>query len=145
MRYHPASVVPLAISLFILLVSCGNEPSREEKQANSTLVLAKEQLGKGIYQEGRALLQSALTLDQRLNRTQQVAEEYSLLGRISTLSAEFDSAIGYFTRASEQYKSLTDRANARTMLLEIATLHRQMDDERVAYNMYTEALRLANI
>ncbi|MEK9137558.1 MAG: CHAT domain-containing protein, partial [Bacteroidota bacterium] len=134
----------LSVALFIVF-GCGKEPTPEEKHADSTLVLAKAQLDKGKYREGRHLLHSALALDLKLNRTQQLADEYSLLGRLSTLSADFDSAITYLNKAIEQYKSLTDRSNARALLLEIASLHRQMSEERVAYNMYTEALRLANV
>ncbi len=138
-------VALLAIALGILLGGCGKELTPEEKQADSTLVLAKAQLDNGKYREGRQLLHSALAFDLKLNRAQQLAEEYSLLGRISSLSADFDSAIGHYTRAIEQYKSLADRANARALLLEVASLHRQMGEDRVAYAMYTEALGLSHV
>ena len=145
MRYLLALVVPFVTSLTILLAGCSKEPTPEEKHADSTLVLAKAQLGKGKHREGRQLLHSALSIDLRLNRPRPLAEEYDLLGRLSVNSAELDSAPGYFTKAIEQYKSLTDRTNARALLLELASLHRQMGEERIAYDMYAEALRLAAI
>ncbi|HCV42933.1 MAG TPA: hypothetical protein DGH68_05580, partial [Bacteroidetes bacterium] len=135
----------LAIPLAVLIDGCSKEPTQEERQADSTLVLAKSQLDGGDYRAGRTSLLSALSLDLKLNRTQQLAEEYSLLGHACALSAEFDSALGYFTRGIEQYKSLTDRRNARTLLLEVASLHRQMGEERIAYEMYAEALRLSTV
>ncbi len=147
MRFrHPLFfVAPLAISLVFLSGSCSRQPTPEEKQADSTLALAKTRLDSGRFHDGRRLLHTALTLDLRLNRTHQLADEYSLLARVSVLSAEFDSAITYFNNAIEQYRSLTDRTNARVLLLDIASLHRQMGEERVAYGMYVEALRLANV
>lgn len=144
-RHALVSVAPLAISLVFLSGGCSKEPTPEEKQADSTLVHAKTQLDSGKYHEGRRLLHTALALDLSLNRTQQVADEYSLLARVSVLSAQFDSAIAYFNNAIEQYRSLTDRASARALLLDVASLRRQMGEERVAYEMYTEALRLANV
>jgi tetratricopeptide (TPR) repeat protein len=134
----------LVVALFAVS-GCSKEPTPDEKQADSTLVLAKTKLDMGKYEEGRHLLHLALTLDLRLNRAQPLAQEYSLLGRITALSAEFDSAFAYFTKAIGQYRSLADRTSARALLLEVAALHRQMGEERVAYNMYAEALRLAVI
>ena len=140
-----AAVTPLAISFALLAVGCGREPSPEEKQADSTLVLARAQLDIGNYHEGRQLLQTAVALDLKLNRNQQLADEYTLLARTSALSASFDSAIAYFNDAIEQYRSLTDRTNARALLLDVASLRRQMGEERVAFGMYIEALRLARV
>jgi CHAT domain-containing protein len=139
------SIYSLLVVVLFVVSGCSKEPTPEEKQADSTLVLAKAQLDEGRYREGRHLLHIALTLDLRLNRARPLAEEYSLLGRIATLSAEFDSALAYYTKAIGQYRSLTDRTNARTLLLEVASLQRQMGKERVAYTMYAEALRLATI
>lgn len=139
------AVAPLVISLVLLSGGCSKEPTPEEKQADSTLVIAKTQLDRGKYREGRRFLHTALALDLKLNRTRQLADEYTLLARVSILSGAFDSAIVYFNNAIEQYRSLTDRRNARALLLDLASLHRQMGEERVAYEMYMEALRLASV
>jgi tetratricopeptide (TPR) repeat protein len=137
--------VLFALSFIMLSGGCSKGPTPEENQADSTLILAKSHLDGGEYRKGRQFLLSALALDLRLSRTQQLAEEFNLLGRLYTLLAEFDSAMLCYTKAIEQYKSLTDRTNARAALLEVASLHRQMGEERVAYSMYAEALRLADV
>lgn len=138
-------VLPLAAALIIVLGDCSREPTPEQRQADSTLTLARTQLDRGEFRSARASLAFALALDLRLNRPQPLAEEYTLLGRLSVLSADFDGALIYLTKAMDQYKSLTDRPHTREVLLEIASLHRQMGEEDVAYNMYSEAVRLSMV
>lgn len=140
------SFLLLAGSFLVLIHSgCHRELTPEEKHADSTLALARAQLDNGNFKQGRALLQSALALDLKLNRPQQLAEEYALLGRLSVLTADFDSAFSQLGNAITQYKSLIDRATARTLLLEVCSLHRQMGEEQKAYSMFAEALRLAEL
>jgi tetratricopeptide (TPR) repeat protein len=143
--YFPAAVVLSLLSLTAILPSCGREPAPEERQADSTLVLAKSALNNGSYREGMRLLHVAASLDLRLNRPFQLADEYSLLGRVNALIANFDSAITNYGNAIDQYKSLAERNSARTLLLEIASLRRQMGDERASYTLYIDALRLARV
>jgi tetratricopeptide (TPR) repeat protein len=100
---------------------------------------------RGAYRNARSLLHTARALDSRLNRARGLAEEYRLLAEISALSSDFDSAFVYYARSEEQYKALTDRASARSMILKTAALHMQMGDVRTAYDMYSEYLRLATI
>ena len=145
LRTPSPALLFLSTVFAILLGGCGREITPEQKQADSTLVLARAQLDRGDYRAARKTLTLALTLDLRLNRPLPLGEEYASLGRLSVLSGDFDGAVMQMTKAIEQYKSLTDRANVRKLNLEVASLHRRMGQERVAYAMYTEALRLAAV
>jgi len=135
----------LVAPILVCLSGCGKEISPEQRQADSTLVKAKEAIAQGQHRTGRRLLAAALELDRELQRIPQVAEELSLFGASYAAAAHFDSAMQFYAQAIEQYKSLADRKSARSLTLEIAFLHRLMGDERKAFAIYTETSRLHQV
>jgi CHAT domain-containing protein len=134
-----------AMLVAVLVLGCSNEPLPEQRQADLALQRAQQALGQERYRESRRLLFSALTLDRRLGRMRQVGEELRLLGEAFASVADYDSALIFYQQAIEQYKSLADRNSVRSLTLDIASLYRWMGEERTAFTMYTEALRLANV
>jgi tetratricopeptide (TPR) repeat protein len=139
-----------AIRYFLLLLpfvlaGCGREQSPEERQADSTLTVAQSLFQRGAYRSARPLLHAVRFLDTRLNRPKNLAETYRLLAEMSVLSSDFDSAFFFFARSEEQFKALSDRPGARSMMLRIAELHSQLGEYRTAHDMYAENLRLASV
>jgi tetratricopeptide (TPR) repeat protein len=147
MRLHKYLLFRFFLLLPLLLWSagCGREPTPEEKQANATFKNAKEAFAQGRHAEGRQLLLAALSLDTQLERDRQMAEETELLGNSYFSSADFDSALFYYNQSVENYRSSSDRSSARAMRLAVAWTYRWMGEERKAFTLYTEALRLANV
>ena len=147
MRLRNTFLLRFYFFLYVLFFTggCDRGPSPEEKHADSTLEKAKEALDQGRHAESRKLLLTALTLDQELDRDRQMAEETELLGNSYFAAADYDSALFYYNQATEHYRSGADRSSARAMRLAIAWIHRWMDKEREAFEIYTEALRLANV
>jgi CHAT domain-containing protein len=144
----PARAACARILLGVLitgLAGCGSEPTPEQRRADAALVEAKSSLSKGGSAAAGQQLRTALALDQVLERRSLVAEEAALLGGLSASGAAFDSAFMWYALALKEYKEVADRAGARAMTLAIAQLHRQMGDERTAYAMYTEGMRLARV
>lgn len=131
--------------LVVLAAGCGREQHPELRQADSTLALAQNAIDKGNIREARRLLHTAAMLDGRHDRLAQLGEEYRLLAGIAISMAEFDSGFVYLDRSLEQYRSLAERPQVRSLTLNIASLHRLMGDERKAFTMYTEAIRLTNV
>ncbi len=139
------SVVLLVIGAAFFGAGCSKEPSEQQKQADAVLVRAKAILARGDYGEARRLLGTALTLDESLGRTSRQAEELRLLGGLMTSVASFDSAVNFYNRAVEQYRNLADRSSVRDVTLDVAGVYRLMGQERKAYLLYVEALRLARV
>ena len=129
----------------IALAGCGNEPTPEQRRADAAFTEASAALTRGDSRAGRRLLSAARSLDLALDRKQRVAEETRMLAELSAAAASFDSALGLYGTALEEYRELADRASVREMALAIAGLHRQMGDERRAFALFTEALRLARV
>ncbi len=129
----------------LALIGCSKEPSEEQKQADVMLAKAKTVLARWDYRQGRELLKSAILLDRDLGRASKVAEEERLLGGAYASAAIYDSALQSYNLAAEQYRNLADRQSVRDVTLEIAASYRQMGEERKAFELYTEAYRLAKV
>lgn len=131
--------------LLLAVAGCGNEPTPEQRRADAALAEAKSSLARGGSAAARAQFAAALALDEGLGRRQNVAEAAAALGTLSAAAGAFDTAFSWFDRALKEYKEVADRPGARAMTLAIARLHRQMGEERRAFAMYTEGLRLARV
>ena len=107
--------------------------------AGTTAVLHDE------YRAGKEQILAALALDGGLNRKARVAEETRLLGDIAAAGASFDSAFYWYGLSSGDFRGLADRSGVRDITLRVAALHRKMGEERKAFTMYVEALRLARV
>jgi tetratricopeptide (TPR) repeat protein/CHAT domain-containing protein len=142
---RPVTATLLVTFLLLAVFSCTPKVSPEQQLADSLLVKAREAIGRQQYLHGKEILQQALVLDRAMNRTQQLAEEGRLLGDIYVTAAEFDSALFFYNQSYEHYKLLGDRQAARSLTVDIGNLHRWMGDERKAYDVYSEALRLARV
>ena len=128
-----------------LMTGCSKEPSAEQKQADSTFAKARNAFEAGDYSEARYLLRAAYTLDRELGRTARMAEQQRLLGDAYATVAEFDSALECYVQAGDHFKSIADRSSARGMTLQIASIHRFIGEERKAFAIYDETLRLADV
>ena len=128
-----------------VLVGCGNAPSPEERRADAVLANAKAELGRSDNRKAKEDLLGALALDEALNRKARVAEENLLLGDLAAASATDDSALDWYAMSLEQYKALADRNGVRETTLRVASMSRRMGDERKAFSMYVEMLRLARV
>ncbi|MBI4534979.1 MAG: CHAT domain-containing protein [Ignavibacteriae bacterium] len=140
-----SSIRPFIILSLLCYSGCSNEPSPEEKQADRTLRQAKEAIAEGKHTQSRALLLSALTLDEKLGRAARLAEESELLAHNYSAGATIDSALMFYRRALEQYKGLGNRRKATGITLQIAATHRLMGEEHAAFDILLEAERLANV
>lgn len=155
MRFNPPEIstfpctrfpIPIGIVIFAAVLSgCGDEPSPEQRHADTVLSNAKAELGRLDYRRAKEDLLSALTLDEGLNRKPKVAEEAQLLGDIAAAAASDDTALIWYARCLEEYKALADRNGVREITLRVASLRRRMGDERKAFSMYVEMLRLARV
>lgn len=144
-RPVPPALCVLASSLLIVLAGCGNEPTPEQRHADAALAEAKSSLARGGSASARQQFLTALALDEALARKQHVAEETAALGTLSASAGSFDSAFVWYDRALKEYKEVADRPGARSMALAMARLHRQMGEERKAFAMYSEGVRLARV
>ncbi|HEX9655812.1 MAG TPA: tetratricopeptide repeat protein [Bacteroidota bacterium] len=129
----------------ILLTGCGRDITPEQRQADSTYTLATSAFEQGDFQRARVFLREAVVLDQNLGRDAQLADEHRLLARVFAGVAEFDSAVEHYDRAIIHAKAVADRGGARSSTLEIAALYRFIGEERKAFSLYIEALRLARV
>ena len=124
---------------------CSDAPSPEQLRADGEIAAAKEALARSDSRAADGHLHAALGLDEALNRKARVAEEARMLGDIAAAGATFDSAFDWYARALEEFKGLADRSGARDITLRAAALRRKMGEERRAFAMYVEALRLARV
>jgi tetratricopeptide (TPR) repeat protein len=131
-----------ALVLF-LIAGCARETSPEQKQADQLLVRAREAYAKSSFRESRSLFQAALALDERLGRMPQAAEALEHLAALESSAGRLDSALILYRAAAEHHRSLADRDAVRLVTLQSASLYRRMGQDRKAYDLLTEALRLA--
>ncbi len=147
MDRHSLPLLPAAgliLSLGIL-PGCGTEQSPQQMRADSALTAGKNALVHDDFRTGKDEILSALALDEGLNRRARVAEETRLLGDIAAAGASFDSAFAWYALSSGDFKGLADRSGVRDITLRVAALRRKMGEERAAFTMYVEALRLARV
>jgi tetratricopeptide (TPR) repeat protein/CHAT domain-containing protein len=136
-------LIPLTLALIVC--GCSKQPTEQEKSADALLLRAKAFLSRGEYRQARSLVGLASELDESLGRTAKVAEELRLLGSSSRSIGLLDSALVFYNRAIEVYRSLADRKAVLDVTLEIASIVRMTGEERRAYEIYVEALRLAKV
>ena len=127
------------------LSGCGRGANPEQQQADSLLIVAREKFATGNYRESREQLAASLALNNRLNRPQKIAEAQRLLGDIAATAAQYDSSLSFYARAVEQYRSLANRETIHSLTLQMADIHHWISEDRKAFSMYTEALRLAKV
>lgn len=136
----------LAVALAaLLLAGCGRETSPEQKQADQLLSRAREAYARNAFSESRSAFRASLALDEKLGRVPQAAEALERLAAIEAYAGRLDSSIVLYRAAAERHRSLADRDAARLMTLQTASLHRRMEDDAKAYDLLTEALRLAQL
>ena len=131
--------------LAVAALGCAGEQSPEQRRADSAFAAGKTALVQEDFRAGREQLLAALAFDEGLNRRARVAEETRLLGDIAAAGASFDSAFSWYALSLGEFKALADRSGARDITLRLAGLRRRMGEERKAYTMYVEALRLARV
>ena len=124
---------------------CGSQKSPEELRADSALTAGTAAIARNDLSEGKERILTALPLDEMLNRRTRVAEETRLLGDIESARGSFDSAFSWYGVSSDDFKGLADRNGVRDITLRVAALRRTMGEERKAFTMCVEALRLARV
>ena len=124
---------------------CGNELSPEQMRSDSALAAGRTAIVRDDYRAAKDQILAALALDEGLNRRVRVAEETRLLGDIAAAGAYFDSAFSWYGLSLGDFKGLADRSGVRDVTLRVAALRRRMGEERKAFTMYVEALRLARV
>lgn len=145
MHFRISSWYTLLLSFVVAfaIAGCSNEPSEQQKRADAVLAQARSSIGRGEVNEGRRQLDEAIKLDKALGRTATIAEELRLLAGVMRSTGRFDSAAMFYDAAIEQFRNVADRASVRRVTLEIAATDRMKGDDRKAYMLYVEALRLA--
>jgi len=139
-------VLMLAVGLSgMLAAGCGREPTPEERQATQLLQRGRQEVSRGRFIEARHFLLSALGLEERLERFHNAAEASELLANGYVLTASFDSALQMYDRSRRHHRAAAQRDGVRRTTLEITALHRRMGNEREAFQMEVEALRLARV
>jgi tetratricopeptide (TPR) repeat protein len=133
------------VLLVLLAAGCARETPPEQKQADQLLTQAREAYGRSAFQESRSLFRSALAANDRLGRLSQAAEALEHLAALEAAAGRLDSAIVLYRAAAERHRSLADRDAVRLATLQWASLCRRMGDDRKAYELLTEALRLAEL
>jgi CHAT domain-containing protein len=133
------------VGAFLLASGCSKTPMPEQLMADSTLAAAREALNRGEHEKARQAFRNVMALEMKLGRVAPQAEATDALARIAAARAEFDSALALYTRSRELYRSLADRPSVRRITLEIASLYHLMGDERQAFNILEEALRLTKV
>jgi CHAT domain-containing protein len=135
----------LAAGTLALLAGCGNKPTPEQLRADAVLVQARAAAARGEARSARPLLTTAFSLDLALGRAPAMAEEARAMADLYAASADFDSAFTWYALAIEQYRNAGDRASVWKATLAAAWVRREMGEERRAFGMYEEALRLARV
>lgn len=125
--------------------SCSKKKTPEMEKAGAALARAREANVRNEHLKSRDLLLAALQQDRSLGRLPQQAQELDYLGDNYAAGAKFDSAVMYYHNALDVYTELAERPLAQELTLKIAGLHRWLGEQRQAYALYAEALRLANV
>jgi CHAT domain-containing protein len=129
----------------LLAAGCAREPTPEERQATQLLQRGRQEISRGATLEARPLLSSALVLEEKLERSRDAAEASEMLGDGYALTASFDSALQMYDRSRTHYRASAQREGVRRLTLKLTALHRRMGEEREAFQMEVEALRLARV
>ena len=137
--------LPAAVTAALACSGCGTEQSPEQMRADSALVAGNAAIVRDDYPAARQEILSALRLDTGLNRRARIAEETRLLGDVASAGASFDSAFYWYGESQGGFKGLADRSGVRDITLRVAALRRKMGEERKAFTMYVDALRLARV
>lgn len=137
--------VPVLAAVALAAAGCRSGSSPEQQRADSTFGVAKEALSRGSLHEAKDLLLALAVLEKDLGRTARLAEILHLLGDGYAMTASYDSAALLYSRATEQYRNLADRHSTWLITLKTGALYRQMDQEGKAFEVYTDALRLARV
>jgi tetratricopeptide (TPR) repeat protein len=124
---------------------CSRKTAPEQLVADSLFAAAKTVLADGGYGQAQALLQRALTFDISSGRGFRLAEEFRLLARAAEETAHFDTAVQYYSRATQEYRNLSQRDSIRSILLALSDLYQKMGQERKAFAQLDEGLRLARV
>ncbi len=142
LRVFPAAVL---IAAALGCAGCSSQKSPEEMRADSALTAGKDAIARNDLNAGKREILAALPVDETLNRRARVAEETRLLGDVESARGSFDSAFSWYGVSSDDFKGLADRSGVRDITLRAAALRRTMGEERKAFTMYVEALRLARV
>ncbi|HMK39482.1 MAG TPA: CHAT domain-containing protein [Bacteroidota bacterium] len=145
---RPSPLLQAAAGITVALLGCtgcGTEQSPEQLRADSAFTSGNAAILRDDYRAAKEHIFAALALDEGLNRRTRVAEETRLLGDIASAGASFDSALEWYARSSGEFRALADRSGVRDITLRVAALRRTMGEERKAFTMYVEALRLARV
>jgi tetratricopeptide (TPR) repeat protein len=145
MRTPPFSPRHVLVLSCLLLASCGDSSSPEQRLADTHVADAREAFQQGKLRRTHLLLDSALTLEAGLRRPARVGEIHRLRGHIQASVAEFDSAMASYRRAGESFRAAADRPSLRAVTLDIAGLERTMGLDRRAWVRLEESLRLAGV
>lgn len=124
---------------------CADSDKEAGRDLDSTLVRAERLLDAGRVLEARTQLLGSLAAVPGGWKGMQAAAAYRLLGELSQHTARLDSALLFYARAEESYRSLAQRHEAFTMSRTMAGIHRLMQQEEEARVRGTEALRLATL
>ena len=133
------------ILFFPLMAGCGGGPSREQLVADSTSAAGMAALAEGRELEAKALLRSALALDERLGRTDRTAEETGVLAHLAAVTGDIDSALLYYERSIRQYRETAQRDSVRSLTLAMVQLVLRTGQSRKAFRQLEDALRLARV
>jgi tetratricopeptide (TPR) repeat protein len=147
MHPQPVSIKLIVVGLLLASVAfhCDKEPTPEEKRANAVFFKARQAVTRGADREARSLLLQTLALEEDLGRDRRAAEAMELLADNYSRTASFDSARELYTRGAGRFRAAADRGSVLRINLKIADLHRLLGENRAAYELYAEALRLARV
>lgn len=144
-RHLLTAVSAVIVAVLALTLGCSKGPTPEQIRADSTLTKATGAMTRGAIRESRRLFQRCLVLEEAIERKTRTGEILRLLGDGYAVSGQFDSALDYYDRAAVAFRNMADRQSIWMMTLKTAALRRQMGEERKAFTMYGDALRLAKV
>jgi CHAT domain-containing protein len=133
------------LALLLALIGCTRGPNPEESAADRLLSDARALQERGDPEGARRGYARALAADEHLGRGARIGEELAALAGLAAGRADFDSAFFFYGRAIQQYRDLAQRDETRRLTVAVATLHRRLGQEHLAYNLLAEALRLARV
>jgi tetratricopeptide (TPR) repeat protein len=129
----------------LFLAACSSEPDPQRKEADAALAAAKSARGRNDVSATRTALGLALAINERLGRTAPLAETERLLAEHYAATADFDSALDLYARASAHYRELAERPMIRDIGRDMVQLRRQMGEDRTAFEQAIELLRLTRV
>ena len=129
----------LILSLFLLLIGCGDSSNQQPKEKAERLSQQAEvELNKLNYEEAERLLSESINIYTESNNETKLTENYSSLSTTQVLSGKLSLALESLIALRSYYKSAADRSNELQTMIQLGNIYFQLGKKREALSILNE-------